>query len=164
MLLFFKHGIKRVGVLPWWLSGKESACQCRRLNFDPWVGKILWRRKWQPTPVFLPGKSHGPRSLVGYSPWGRKESDKTGRLHFLLHWLWLWLYRAFDSVVVVQSCLTLLNPLDCSTPGYPTLDHLLELAKTHVHWIGGAIQSHHPLTRVGHDWVTELNWLLHTQY
>ena len=43
--------------------------------FNPWVGKIPWRREWQPTPVFMPGKSHGPRSLVGYSPWGRKESD-----------------------------------------------------------------------------------------
>ena len=43
---------------------------------------IPWRRKWQPTPVFLPGESHGGRSLVGYSPWGRKESDVTERLHF----------------------------------------------------------------------------------
>ena len=42
---------------------------------DPWVGKILWRRKWQPTPVLLPGKSHGWRSMVGYSPWGHKELD-----------------------------------------------------------------------------------------
>ena len=48
--------------------------------FDPCVGKIPWRRAWQPTPVFLPGKSHGQRSLVGYSPWGRKESDTTERL------------------------------------------------------------------------------------
>ena len=53
-------------------------------GFDPWVRKIPWRRKWQPTPVFLPGKSHGRRSLVGYSPWGRKESDTTERLHFSL--------------------------------------------------------------------------------
>ena len=44
---------------------------------DPWVGKIPWRRKWQPTPVFLPGKSHGQRSLAGYSPRGGKESDAT---------------------------------------------------------------------------------------
>ena len=51
-------------------------------GFDPWVGKIPWRRKWQPTPVLLPGKFHGQRSLVGYSPWGRKESDTTERLHF----------------------------------------------------------------------------------
>ena len=47
-----------------------------------WVGKFPWRRKWQPTAVFLPGKSHGQRSLVGYSPWGRKELDMTERLHF----------------------------------------------------------------------------------
>ena len=43
--------------------------------FDPWVGKIPWRRKWQPSPVFLYGESHGQRSLVGYSAWGPKESD-----------------------------------------------------------------------------------------
>ena len=46
-------------------------------EFDPWVGKIPWRRKWQPTLVLLPGESHGGRSLVGYSPWGRKELDTT---------------------------------------------------------------------------------------
>ena len=50
-----------------WLSGRESACQYRRCAFDLWVGKITWRRKWQLTPVCLPGKSHGQRSLVGYS-------------------------------------------------------------------------------------------------
>ena len=50
---------------------------CTRHKFSPWVRKILWRRAWQPTPVFLPGKSDGQRSLVGYSPWGRKESDTT---------------------------------------------------------------------------------------
>ena len=45
-----------------------------------WVGKILWRREWQPTPVFLPGEPHGQRSVAGYSPWGHKESDTTERL------------------------------------------------------------------------------------
>ena len=63
--------------LPRKLSGKESAYQCkrcRRCRFDPWVGKIPWGRKWQPTTVFLPGESHGQRSLEGYSPWGHKES------------------------------------------------------------------------------------------
>ena len=49
------------------------ACQFRRLGFNPWVRKIPWRRKWQWTPVFLPGESHGQRSLVGYSPWGHKR-------------------------------------------------------------------------------------------
>ena len=63
--------------LLWWLSGKEFTCQCRRCSFDPWVRKIPWRRKWQPIPVFLLGKSHGQRSLVGYSPWGCKEIDRT---------------------------------------------------------------------------------------
>ena len=56
---------------------KESTCQCRRSrrhDFNPWVGKIPWRRKWQPIPVFLPGKFHGQRSLQGYSPRGCKES------------------------------------------------------------------------------------------
>ena len=69
--------------LLWWLSGKESACQsrrCRRHRFDPWVSKILWSRKWQPTPVFLPVKSHGQRSLEGYSPNGPKESDTSKQL------------------------------------------------------------------------------------
>ena len=60
--------------LPWWLSGNESACQCRRHRFDPWVRNIPWRRAWEPTSVFLPGKCYGQRSLAGYSPWGRKES------------------------------------------------------------------------------------------
>jgi len=46
----------------------------------PWVGKIFWRREWQSTPVFSPGEFHGQRSLVGYSPWGCKESDMTERL------------------------------------------------------------------------------------
>ena len=59
--------------------------QCRRPGFNSWVGKIPWRRKWQPTPVFLPGESHGQRSLVGYSPCSCKESDTTERLHFHFH-------------------------------------------------------------------------------
>ena len=50
-----------------------------RCGFGPWVRKNPWRRKWQPTPVFLPGKSHGQRSLADYSPWGCKELDSTER-------------------------------------------------------------------------------------
>ena len=61
--------------LPRWLSSKESTCQCWRHRFDPWIRKIFWRRKWQPTPVSLPGKSHGQRNLMGYSPWCHKELD-----------------------------------------------------------------------------------------
>ena len=60
-----------------WLSDKESSCQHTRHGLDPWVGKIPCRRKWQPTPVFLPGASHGQRSLAGYGPCGHKEWDPT---------------------------------------------------------------------------------------
>ena len=67
-----------------WLSSKESTCQFRRCGFDPRVGKIPWRRKWQPTPVFLPGKSHGQRSLAGYSPWGHKSQITTDHTKILL--------------------------------------------------------------------------------
>ena len=71
-------------VTPWGFpggaTGKEPACQCRRHKrhgFDPWVGKIPWWRQLQPTPVFLPGKPNGQRSLADCSPWGCKESDTT---------------------------------------------------------------------------------------
>ena len=62
-----------------WLDGITNSMDMR-CGFNPWVRKILWRRKWQPTPIFLPGESHGQRSLMGYSPRGPKESDTTERL------------------------------------------------------------------------------------
>ena len=68
---------------------KGSPCQCRRPEFDPWVGKTPWRRKWPPAPVFLPGESHGQRSLAGCSPWGGKESAMTELRHIPLALL-LW--------------------------------------------------------------------------
>ena len=64
---------------PGGVSGKEPACQCRRhkrRGFSPWVRKIPWRRAWQPTPVSLPGKFHGQRSLEGFSPWGHKSRTR----------------------------------------------------------------------------------------
>ena len=58
--------------------GIEPRCRKHKTRrFDPWVRKISWSRKWHPTPVFLPGKSRGQRSLVGHSPWGHRESDTT---------------------------------------------------------------------------------------
>ena len=63
-----------------WLRWWRICLQCRRPEFDPWVGKIPWRRVWLLTPVFWPGKAHGQKSLAGYSPWGCKESDTTERL------------------------------------------------------------------------------------
>ena len=66
-------------------SGKEFTCQCKKCHFDPWVRKIPWSRKWQPTPVFLSGKYHGQR-LVSYGPQGCKESDMTE--HGTGRWNW----------------------------------------------------------------------------
>ena len=66
--------------LPKWYSSKESHSYCRKREFNPWVGKTPWRRKWQPTPVSLPENSHGQRSLADDSPWGHEESDMTERL------------------------------------------------------------------------------------
>ena len=65
-------------------DSKESACSAGDKSSIPGSGKIPWRRKWQPTPVSLPGKSHGRRSLAGHSAWSLKESDMTGRLHSLM--------------------------------------------------------------------------------
>ena len=80
-LLWLPWTTVSVSPAPWglrsWLSGKEFNCQFRRWGFSPWVGKIFWRRKWQLTPVFLPGKCHGQRSLVGYSPCSHKKLDTT---------------------------------------------------------------------------------------
>ena len=70
--------------LPRWLTGKEPARQCRRhrgCRYEPRVGKRPWRSTWQPTPAFLPGKPHGQRSLVSYSPWGHRDSDTTEHPH-----------------------------------------------------------------------------------
>ena len=116
----FLWGPKPRQGLPWWLSGKESTCHCRRRGFDPWVGKIPWGRKWQPTPVVLPGKSHGQRSLTGYRP------------------------VQFSSVA--QSCPTLCDPMNRSTPGLPVHHKLSEFTQTHVHRVDDAIQPSHLLS------------------
>ena len=71
--------------------------QCRKPSFNSWVGKIPWRRKWHPTSIFLPGKSHKQRSLEGYSPWGLKELDTTRQLKN-------------KKAVTVRQCYIVLNP------------------------------------------------------
>ena len=68
---------------------KESTCQCRRhkrCRFDPWVRKIPWWRKWQSALVFLPGKFHRQKSLVGFRPWDHKELDTTEHTHTHVGW------------------------------------------------------------------------------
>ena len=71
-------------------------------GFDPWVGKTPYWRKWQPTPVFLPGESHGQGSLVGYSPWGRRESDTAEHTHTSLLTLHPIPGPSFDSMFSVS--------------------------------------------------------------
>ena len=86
-----------VNSLPRWHSSKESACQCRRRRFDPWVGNILWRGKWQPTPVVLPGKFHGWRRLGDCSPGGHKESNTAEHTHSHTH--------KFSSGTISVTCI-----------------------------------------------------------
>ena len=105
--------------------------QWGRTGFNPWVGKIPWRREKLPTPVFWPGEFHGL-----YSPWGCKEWTQLREFHTHL-------LTQFHSVA--QSCPTLCDPMDCSTPGLPVHHQLPEFTQTHVHWIGDAIQLSHPL-------------------
>ena len=84
-----------LGPNPWWLGGKKKKkihLQCGRWRFHPWAGKMPWKRVWQPTPVSLPGKFHGQRSLAGYSPWaarvGRDLATKPPPLTSLCTWSW----------------------------------------------------------------------------
>ena len=79
--------------LSWWLKWQRICLQCGRPGFDPWVGKIPWRREWLPSPIFLPGEFYGQRSLAGYSPWDHKESDTTERLTLSL----CFQFPVFDS-------------------------------------------------------------------
>ena len=121
-----------VSAFPRWFSGKESTCQCRRLRrqgFSPWVRKIPCSRKWHPTLVFLLEKSHGQRSLAGYSPSGRKESDKTEHAckHLFLTVrplvnytiplsFWVFVYRLV-VIILVQSSNTYSCPTFCPPHG-----------------------------------------------
>ena len=73
-------------------DGKVSACNAEDPRFHPWIGKIPWRWAWQLTPTFLPGESHGQRSLVGYSPQGPKESNIAEHVISLSH-MYLYMYK-----------------------------------------------------------------------
>ena len=139
----------------WW----RIRLQCRRLRFEPWVGQIPWRRKWQPTSVFLPRKSHGQRSLTGYSPLGCKESDMTHQLNNdrslcpLTRHLWCTRYY-----VQCFACTALFNPHNRGISEKAMAPHSSTLA-WQIPWTEepGGLQSMGSL-RVGHDWATELNW------
>ena len=89
-------------------SGKESTCRCRRCKrcgFEPWVGRISWRRWWQPTPVTLPGECHGQRSLAGYSPWGAKrQTSPSDSAHTHSAHTFHLCYKSFLSVGTYGIC------------------------------------------------------------
>ena len=94
-------GITILG-FPGGTGGKESTCQCRRHKrhgFSPWVGKIPWRRAWQPTSIFLPGEFHGQKSLVAYSPWCHKQLDMTEAAEHA-HIVILWKQGYFNGDVI----------------------------------------------------------------
>ena len=112
---------------PGGLSGKEPTCQCRRHKrpgFDPWVGKIPWRRAWQPTPVFVPGESKERRWLAGYSPWGHKESDTT---EVTWHWYCLRIVILLERDVNISPIYGVLLVL-CVLVKKPFLSCLLEIS------------------------------------
>ena len=129
-----------------------------------------WRRKWQPIPIFLSGEYHGQRSLAGYSPWGRKELytteelththspklkekllqsqiNKTGKNNWqFTHSQHQALLDSVQFSSVTQSCRTLCDPMNRSTPGLPVHHQLLEFTQTHIHQVSDAIQPSHPLS------------------
>ena len=98
------------------LSGKEPARQCRSHGFSPWVGKVPWEKKGQPTPVFLLGWSHGQRSLAGYSLWGSMQRVRHDWLHTHACTTTCISYVCLCAKSL-QLCLTLCDPMDCSLPG-----------------------------------------------
>ena len=105
------------------VSGKESPCQCKGWRLNASVGKVPWTRKWQPTLVFLPGKSHGQRSLVGYNPWGRKRvgHDWATKHQFpALPWPWWGCFCTwFGSQSGLSRMLIQRSPLSDTLCNYP---------------------------------------------
>ena len=93
-----------------WLRWWRICLQCRRPGFDPWVGKIPWRREWQPTPVFLPGESHGQRKLAGYSPGGHRELDSTEQLTLSLSGASSFLFLGLSFVLMKWWVWTMWSP------------------------------------------------------
>ena len=151
--------LKKLG-LSRWRSGRESACQCRRHGFDPWVGKIPWRRKWQPTPIFLPGKSHRQRSLVGYNPWGWRRVGHNLATKQQQH---KGAYNRIRLCVcsVTQWCPTLCDTMDYSLQGSSV--HGNSQARM-LEWVSISFsrETSWPKNRIGFSHVCYIrNWVLY---
>ena len=104
------HGVTKswAWLSDWTTDGKESAWSCERPGFNPWIRKMPWKRKWQPTSVFLPGELHGQKSLAGYSPWACKESDTNEwltHIYFAFQWNTDILQNSpFKSLLKIRYC------------------------------------------------------------
>ena len=114
------------------------------------VRKVSWSRKWQPTPVFLPGKFHGQRSLAGYNPWGPRVRHKWATEHVLFTIIWSsdlnFIVKYTDIVQFSHSVVSnSFRPCGLQHARFPVHHQLPEFTQTHVHWVGDAIQSSHPL-------------------
>ena len=115
--------------------------ETRALSICVWAGKIPWSWKWGPTQIFLPGKSHGQRSCQATNHGGHKKVGhdlvtKQGQSYF----------SSLQFISVAQSCPTLCDPMNHSTPGLPVYHQLPEFTQTHVHRVSDVIQPSHPLS------------------
>ena len=144
----------KVEGFPSGVSGKVSACQwrrCKRHRFDTWVGKIPQSKKWQPTPVFLPGKSHGQRNLVDYSPWSRKESDTAEGLSMSESW------DLDESLDPKRLCLVVLSDQGYFWKKKEKLD-IRTLRKQFLYWfLRAAITQYHRLGNLNNRSVLSLS-------
>ena len=143
---------------------KES--MCRRCEFDPWVWKIPWRRKWQPTPVCLPGESHGQRSSVGYSPQGHKESDTTEWLHFhfiIFFPLWLSFFKNFYFYfILLYNAVLVLPYIDVNQPRVYMSSQSCTPLPSPYHLSGSSpcTSPKHPVSCIEHRaWANSWTWL-----
>ena len=108
--------------------------KCKRHGFDPWVGKIPWRRKWQLTRVFLPGKFHGHRSLVGCSLWGLKELDTAEHTHMPRCFCQSLLKLMSIKSVMPSSHLILCCPLLLLPSSLPNIRVFSNESVLHIRW------------------------------
>ena len=158
------HFYLPTAIFPGGSVNKRICLQCGRPGFDPWVGKIPWRRAWQPTPVFLPGESPRTEEPGGLQSIGFQRvrhgwvNKNTMQASVDLAWttevfltnlsapsLLLWVeFSSVQFSSVAQSCLTLCIPMNHSTPGLPVYHQLPEITQTHAHRVHDAIQPSHP--------------------
>ena len=116
-------------------SGKEPICQCRkhkRIRFDPWVGKIPWREAWQPTSVFLPGESHGLRSLVNYSPQGHTDLDTTEVIEHIKILRGIFQRLGWEGIHTSQKNTFKFSTLRCKNKAIQWPWHFLLLHQAHM--------------------------------